>query len=454
MRSLKIGLVPIVRPLFRGAKMGLGEQNLQQLQPLADELGVELSYVAPPVGEPEDAQQRAQEVKDADVDLLLMQYVTFATGDLMTPFLALDQPVGLWALPEAHTDGPLPQNALCGMNMALSLEVERQLPTKWFYGSAESDDFRTQFTQTVRALRARKVLHEGCALWVGGTAPGFYRLESVPDFPMTIEREPLDVVYDALDALDDDAVESRLAEFDEPSDFTDDQLRHAARMELALEQISQGYDGVALRCWPELPDKGQAMTCSGYARLADKGYDFACEGDMAGLMAMFALKAITDEPAILMDLSYLDDEAGLFWHCGNAPKSWADQTGDDPFQWLSHFNRGLPAVRGMKLNPGPVSGLRLLEDGRAHVFAGEVEDRPGGYEGVSGWIGQLRWAGQSVDPSTFMANVFAHRLPHHFVWGRGDHEATLLELCDWLGYGVLPLDPHAAQTRMSWWDGS
>jgi L-fucose isomerase-like protein len=446
--TIQIGLVPIVRPLFRGARMGLQESSRQALAALGADLGFALAYAPGPVGDAGAAQAAAREVAARHaagvLDFVLIEHVTFATGDLVAPFLGLPVPMGIWALPEVATTGPLPQNALCGLNLSLSLPA-RTMPVKWFYGDATGAEFRRRLEVTVRALRGARAVRRGRVLWIGGTAPGFTRLESLPDLPVQVDRQPLAVVFDALRAVDDAEVGTRLAEVTEPSSIGRDDLRGTMRVELALEALAQGYDAVALRCWPEIPDRAGVQTCSAYARLADRGCPFACEGDAAGAISMLGVAAVTGQPAVLLDLSHVDRQGLLFWHCGNAARVWAagGKTRLDP-----HFNRGIPAVRDMRLAPGPVSGLRFLEHRRAAVYAGAVLERHDGYDGVSGWIGDLRWAGRPLSPDGFLASVLNHRLPHHLVWGRGDDEAALLELCAWLGHE--PLTPDPENTMLRW----
>ncbi|MDR7417904.1 MAG: fucose isomerase [Armatimonadota bacterium] len=446
--TLQVGLVPIVRPLFRGARMGLQESSRQALAALGADLGFALAYAPDPVGDAAAAQAAAREVAarhaTGALDFVLVEHITFATGDLIAPFLALPVPMGIWALPEIATTGPLPQNALCGLNLSLSLPAPRDVPVKWFYGDAADAGFRRRLEVTVRALRGARAVRRARVLWIGGTAPGFTRLESLPDLPVHVERRPLGVVFDAMRAVDDAAVEARLADLTEPSAIRRDDLRGAVRVELALEALAGGYDAVALRCWPEIPDRTGVQTCSAYARLADRGCPFACEGDAAGVISMLGVAAVTGEPAVLLDLSHVDRQGLLFWHCGNAARVWA---AGGHTRLAPHFNRGIPAVRDMRLAPGPVSGLRFLEHRRAAVYAGTVLERHDGYDGVSGWIGNLRWAGRPLTPDGFLASALNHRLPHHLVWGRGEDEAALLELCAWLGHEPLVPDPEVATLR-------
>ncbi|MBM3471349.1 MAG: fucose isomerase [Armatimonadetes bacterium] len=440
-RVVRVGLVPVVRPIFRGAHMGLEEASRRSLEALSERLGFALVYIGAPVTDASEAESRAAEVaalhSGGGLDFLLALHVTFATGDLVRPLLGLDMPLGLWALPEAAVDGPLPQNALCGLNLGLSLRTGRRTPVKWFYGSPDERAFQERLGITMRAMRGCRAVREGRVLWVGGTAPGFYRLETVPELPLRIDRAPLEVLFDALSQVDEAGVTHRLAEMDEPLDMPREDLRSTIRLEIALERLAEGYDGVALRCWPEVPERAGTMACAAFARLADRGCPYACEGDLAGLASMLAVAAVTGGPAALLDLSHADDEGLMFWHCGNTARSWADGA----TRLVPHFNRGLPAVRDMRLAPGQVCGLRFLESRKAAVYAGAVLGRARGYDGAAGWIGHLRWAGEPASPSGFLASVLNRRLPHHLAWGRGDEEEALLEMCSWLGHEPLPLDP-------------
>ncbi|MER3484457.1 MAG: fucose isomerase, partial [Meiothermus sp.] len=67
---LRIGIVPIVRPLFRGSKFGLEAKSLEALRSLSLKLGFEVAYVSEPVATEEQAQTAARAARDANLDLL------------------------------------------------------------------------------------------------------------------------------------------------------------------------------------------------------------------------------------------------------------------------------------------------------------------------------------------------------------------------------------------------
>lgn len=436
---LRIGLVPIVRPLFRGSKFGLENKSRAALEALGSQLGFELAYVADPVADAAQAEAAARAAGAAKLDLLLVQHVTFATGDLFTPFLDLPLPVGLWALPEVWDTGPLPQNSICGLNLGVSLlgtqgfaSVQRETPVKWFYGAPEDEWFMSRFRLTLDALRGAKALRQGRVLWLGGHAPGFFAFGALPETGLMVEKAELTELWNALSQVKDSEVDELAASFSELSEYPLDQLRESLRLELALSGLAQGYDGVAIREWPEIPDQTGVMAYAAMARLADRGQTWAPEGDLMGLAGQLALKAISGQPAILLDISHFSSKGVMLWHGGEAPQAWAG----GPTRLIPHFNRNLPAMRDMPLRAGAISGLRLLPDKKAVVHGGGLSGEKG-YDGDSGWLVQASWAGAELSPRQFLSSWLNHRLPHHMAVGMGSFEEALLEMCGWLGLEVL-----------------
>lgn len=440
MNILRIGLVPIVRSLFRGSRFGLEQQSRMALEALGKEHGFELAYVADPVADAAQAEAVAKAAQAADLDLLLVQHVTFATGDVFLPLLQLPIPVGLWALPEVWETGPLPQNAVCGLNLGVSL-LEK--PAKWFYGSAEDPWFLSRFSLTLAALRGARALRRSRVLLLGGHAPGFFAFDAVPQTGMNVERAKMDELFEALQAVTDAEVDELVADFKELSEYPVAQLRETFRLELAIEKIARGYDGVAIREWPEIPDTTGAMAYSAMARLADRGHTFAPEGDVMGLAGQLALQAVTKQPSILLDISHFGPKGVMLWHGGDAPKAWAN----GPTRLIPHFNRNLPAMRDMALKAGEVSGFRLLKDNKAVIHGGYVSGEKG-FDGDSSWLTKASWSGQEISPQQFLTSWLNHRIPHHMAVGMGQVEEPLLEMCAWLGLEVLPVA--SEENRLTW----
>jgi L-fucose isomerase-like protein len=169
------------------------------------------------------------------------------------------------------------------------------------------------------------------------------------------------------------------------------------------------------------------------------------EGALERLADEVGAQALAGGPAILMDLSDIDEAADalLLWHCGNAPAAWADPDGARP-RLTTHFNRDdVGPVRDQPLRPGPSSALRLLDGGRTALVAGGsfVGAKREGFDGVRGWWTAPSWAGRRLPARRFLAELLEQRVPHHLALAQGDHQAVLAEACFWLGIEVRPVEP-------------
>lgn len=462
----RIGFVSVTRPAFKGDGAAVARRSLDGLGRLAERLGFELVASGRAVRDAAEAARAADAVAHEQLDYLLVQLTTFATGDVVAPLLAAVERVGLWGVPESAggwREGPLPLNSLCGLNMTLSLldapQVAKTEPVKWFYGLADEPDFERRLAATVGALRGLAALRNARILAIGGTAPGFYGLEEVPalDGVEVVERD-LTALFEGVAAVPQVEAEARARGWQkrEPTDLSFEQLVRGARIDVALERLGEetGATALAVRCWPEVPESCGSMACAAMGDASGREVPAACEGDVMGALSMLALQGVSGDPAILMDLSDVDeaDDTLQVWHCGNAPLAWAapGPSGSPDTRLTTHFNRdGTGVVRDMRLRAGPVTGFRLLSSGRRAVIAGgEVRrEEKAGYDGVRGWIGGLRWGDRPVDVRAFVANLLDRRLPHHLAFGRGDRVDALHELCAYLGADVVPALPPSAYLR-------
>ncbi|MEJ2290318.1 MAG: L-fucose isomerase [Deinococcales bacterium] len=463
----RIGFVSVTRPAFKGDSAAAAGASLEALGALAERYGFELVPAGQRVRDADEARRAAGALADEDLDYLLVQLTTFATGEVVAPLVQAVRRVGLWGLPEragGHgREGPLPLNSLCGLNMSLSLldtpQVGKEEPVKWFYGEADAPDFERRLATTVDALRGLAAVEAARILAIGGTAPGFYALEEVPELAgVQLVRRELADLFERVAAVPEAEAERRARAWAERerADVTFAQLVRGARIDAALEAMASEVDATALavRCWPEVPETCGSMACAAMGDASGREVPAACEGDVMGALSMLALQGVSGSSAILMDLSDVDEEDDTLqaWHCGNAPLAWAaaGPSGAPDTRLTTHFNRdGTGVVRDMRLKAGPVSGFRLLASGRrAVVVGGEIRrEEKAGFDGVRGWIGDLRWADTPVAVRGFVSNLLDRRLPHHLAFGRGDRVDALVELCALLGTEVVPALPTTPRLR-------
>ncbi len=462
----RIGFVSVTRPAFKGDSAAAARRSLEGMERLAERLGFELVAPVQAVRDAPEAARAARTLAEEGLDYLLVQLTTFATGDVVAPLLAAAERVGLWGVPEragGWRDGPLPLNSLCGLNMTLSLldapQVAKSEPVKWFYGLPDDPEFGRRLAATVGALRGLAAVHSARILAIGGTAPGFYGLQEAPALEgVEVVARDLAALFERVAAVPEAEAEARARGWQERerADVSFEQLVRGARIDVALERLAEetGATALAVRCWPEVPDTCGSMACAAMGDSSAREVPAACEGDVMGALSMLALQGISGDPAILMDLSDVDeaDDSLQVWHCGNAPVAWAapGPAGGPDTRLTTHFNRdGTGVVRDMRLRAGPVTGFRLLSSGgRAVIVGGEVRrEEKVGYDGVRGWVGGLRWGESPVDVRAFIANLLDRRLPHHLAFGRGDRVEALYELCAYLGADVLPALPPASYLR-------
>ena len=469
MSRLRVAHVALVRPNFRGDVSSLLAASRSGLERLAGEFGFDL--VVPSAGaavhafrgepfpggvvsEVEDAVAIADALSADPPDLLLLQHVTFATGDLVAPLVQVAPRLAVWATSEGATrSGPLPFNAACGLQMTMSLLDTPAVqagggPVKALYGDVNDPAFRDAFATTIAALRGVRAVETATILQIGGTAPGFYALEEHPAAlggARVVERS-LDDLFQAFEAAPEAEIAARVeaSRAGHDVEVDDATLERSARIEHALETVAREVDATALavRCWPELPDRCDAMACAAMGSVAGRGTPTACEGDVMGALSMLLLQGVVDGPTILMDLSDLDAsrDAMLLWHCGNAPAAWADPNGPRP-RLTTHFNRvGVGPVRDETLAAGETTALRFVDEGARAVLASgtllgsEVE----GFDGVRGWWTDARWIDRPMSTRSFFQELLAQRVPHHLAFARGDVRAAVAEACAWLGIDLVP----------------
>lgn len=465
MTPLRIGFVAVVRGAFKGDGHAVAERSRTALATVAQRQRAELVVDEGAVHDATEAAAAAARIAAAGVELLVVQHATFATGDLLAPLLGSAPRVVLWAVPEASGArvggpdghrGPLPLNSLCGLNMTLSFAEGPAGGARgrvgWCYGAPDDSRVLARIGVLIAAERGARALATTRVLAIGGTAPGFYGLES-PGLPLggeVVER-PLADLFARAAAVDDEAAVAHAETWrsEETLEAPWEHLVRAARIDLALAALAHedGANALAVRCWPELPDACGAMACAAMGRSADRRVPAACEGDVWGAASMRVLQAVADAPAALLDLSDLDRQADalLLWHCGNAPRAFAAEPGT---RLTTHFNRdGVGVVRDQTLAPGPATALRLLPargDAPPGVvaIAGRVRHASApSFDGVRGWWGELTWAREAVSAERAIASILDHRLPHHLALAPGDVRPALLELCD--RWGVAPLGASA-----------
>ncbi|MBS3787127.1 hypothetical protein KGY79_02890 [Candidatus Bipolaricaulota bacterium] len=450
---VKVGLVGVAQGSFSDDKYQVYEDSSKKLDKLSHEWGFDLVSEEELLIENSDAVSATKRMNEAEVDLLIVQNSSFASGDLIPLLAEVNGDLLLWGLPETERDGPLPLNSFCGANMYMNVlqESGRDLPPgSWLYGMPDSDQFQKGFEIAIKSTRTIKNLVGSRVGLIIDPAPGFHGLEFDASrlkeiFGVEIVRfSDYSKFIEEADSFSEDEVEPVAQNFrEEASEITcsGNTPEKSARLYMAMNKLAERYglDAYAPRCWPELQDDYGVWPCSANSQMTEEGLVSACEGDVLGAISMMALYYMEEKPPMIMDLSDVDfsDDTVQFWHCGNAPNSFAYK---GEYEETDHFNHpGMGCVRDMVIKPQKATAIRLSRDGsEGFILEGEfLKPEKDSFDGSRGWFGNFAVNGKKVDLAGLVETIMGHGLEHHYTFIPGHVRPVLLRLFDQLGIEAL-----------------
>ena len=152
------------------------------------------------------------------------------------------------------------------------------------------------------------------------------------------------------------------------------------RLALACEDWMRAneIDAAGIQCWTSMQQNFGCAACLTMSMMGERLLPMACEVDIAGVTAMYALVLASGQPAAIADwnTNYGDDRNKcVAQHCGNYPKSFVGTSIE--IANLSVLGRVLGeevcfgAING-KAEPGPMTYLRFSTDDRRGCIKGYV----------------------------------------------------------------------------------
>lgn len=349
----------------------------------------------------------------------------------------------LWAFPEPPTADRLRSNSLCGADMAAAVLRQFHRPFLFRYAPAHGD--LAQVGAAIAAARTAARLRR-LRLGIVGCAPdGFfasrYRAEELEALGISCESASLDQIFALARSLPPSALaaveEEIAARVAHARDHAREQVEMSLRALGALRRWAEEarLDALAVECWPRFMTDLGGAACLPLGILTDDGLPAACERDVYGAVSMWLGRELSGSAPFLADLVRVDEDALVFWHCGNAPCSLARST---PRAGV-HANRRVALTMEGALHMDRATGLRLAPDpadGRLRLahFEGRGVDAPLAYAGNT-----LRLA---VEGSTkrFLDRVIREGCEHHHVLVRGSQTRALLDVATLMGARAVALD--------------
>ncbi len=470
MDKLKIGYVGVSIPSYFADEYKQSERAVAGLSKLAEELDFDLHAVRKTAMNAEDAEDARRELVANRVDFLMLENAGCSQGQQLIPLSKVCSRMGLWATPEPRLHGDIQIHSLVSMSMYASIMktylAQYNIPYKWFYGQPGDEMFDRRFRVTVKALKAMKTLSQSKVGWIGGLSPGFYdmifderKLERRFGGLRVFTHELMEIVQMAK-RYDESKVGATVSEMKAAAtsvEVPDDAMARGGRTYMALKELAarEGYNALAVECWPKFQAFYGLAPCMAYSWLgSEDGMAVACEGDVLGAVSMLMLNQLSDErgSSTLLDIASLDQaNTGLqLWHCGVSPRHFANAAG---IRWVEHPTIG-------RKSPGEprfgVSGDQVFAAGRSTVsYVGrdgdtllvmnsEIEEKPEtpGFIGTRGWFSQFKLNQEPIEMWDLMNTLTVHGQEHHYAVAHGDVSSELLEIAAWLKMDPIKRVPY------------
>jgi L-fucose isomerase-like protein len=197
----------------------------------------------------------------------------------------------------------------------------------------------------------------------------------------------------------------------------------------------------AVQCWTSLEEFFGVVPCTIMSMMSDVNLPSACEVDVCGTVAMYALTLASETPAALLDWNnnYGDDpNKCVCFHCSNLPKSFFEDSAMD-YQAIIAGTVGRENTYGTivgKVRAGAMSFARFSTDDRAGRIRGYV----GEGEFTKDPLKTFGGAGVAKIPNLqpLLRHICSNGFEHHVAGTFGHiadsvHEATTR----YLGWDVL-----------------
>jgi L-fucose isomerase-like protein len=209
---------------------------------------------------------------------------------------------------------------------------------------------------------------------------------------ISVETVDLSEIMGRVERLkDNDTVGAKLADIQgyvQSAGVPRDALVKMAKLAIVLEQwmAETEVNVTAIQCWTAMEQYFGVVPCTVMSMLTNALLPSACEVDVCGALAMYALQLASGTPSALLDWNnnYGEDpDKAVCFHCSNLPKHFFADVRMD-FQEIIAGTVGRDNTFGTcvgRVKPGPMSFLRFTTDEelgsiRGYVGEGRFTDDP------------------------------------------------------------------------------
>jgi len=313
----------------------------------------------------------------------------------------LEVPVLVHAFPDDldALDIPHRRDSFCGKISVCNNLTQYGIPfslTRSHTISPQDADFKEDiswFAGVCRLVRGLKNIKLGAI----GARPNAFKTvrfseKILESYGISVETIDLSDIFAGMSKISDEdsALKAKIEKirfYCNTEGIPPEKISTIARFGITVERWMKDNDLVAsaIQCWTSLQNNLGIMPCTVMSMMSEKLLPSACEVDITGVLAMYALQLASGSPSALTDWNNNygnDPDKGIIFHCGNFAKSIFDEKVKMHYGDIISSTVGKQNAYGSltgKIKSGALTYARFTTDDldgclRAYVGEGEVTE--------------------------------------------------------------------------------
>lgn len=398
------------------------------------------------------SQEARLQFQAADVDVLVLTTVTFATpDDIILDLKRFPRPVVLWNTQRSSTIPAdldfgkwMLEHGACGVPGITNLLEREGIPYFLVSGHVDDAKVKTAFSDIFSALRAQKAARGSRIGIFGNLYPGMIDLGYDPTLLYTtfgagtahIHESRVLSAFKNVNSRDTRSMENTLRRKYSPCDtFKGEEFSRSARLAVAMKRIAreESLRAAAVQCqsvWQH-PEIG-VVPCLGNSLLMLEGIFCSCEGDVLTALSGMLMNSLSSGRGVFTEIwsNDFENDCLLMGHSGSMNLALFDETpksvGLNRHPWWDGC-RGRGACLQLQMPAGEVTLLATCctRDGRWRmvVATADVTERRTVPVGAPNFFLQAR-----KPLAKFLEDLCASGAAHHFALAYGDRTGQLKAL--------------------------
>ena len=331
-----------------------------------------------------------------DIDGIIVSLPNFGDEKAVAETLRMTDlavPVLIQAFPDTSSNMTIKyrRDSFCGKMSVCNNLAQYRIPyslTGLHTVFPESDEFRQDLASFAMICRIVNGL-TGVRIGAIGARPAAfntvrYSEKILESTGISVETVDLSEITGRIGKLDekDQAVQEKMAsirDYIETGGVPEDALLRMAKLSAVVEDWMNEVEVVmsAVQCWTAIEEYYGVVPCTMMSIMSNSLIPSACEVDVCGVIAMYALQLASETPSALLDWNnnYGEDpNKAVCFHCSNLPKHFFQEVRMD-YQEIIAGSMGKENTFGTvvgRVKPGPVTYARVSTDDQSGSICGYV----------------------------------------------------------------------------------